>query len=569
MLRGMGCSAVDALTLNDLLTLNILGDATILAGQEYLDQRRVAWVSVIEIPVEDFVREDELVLTTAIGCGDDPSALRSFVEEVYRAGAAALAIALGRHIESVPDTVVSLADTYHFPLIAIPWDVRFADISRRVYSEIALRNSEVGRSGGVVRPLLLQVAQDPNVDELMATLARELGAEVAFFDSATGGWWGVGQIRTLCRTDMSDVLPRLVVPRDALCDFHPVHRMHVDGHDLGILPICSDGRWLGTLVVDGDPLKTDLLEGHKSILRHLVALAYLEQESVVTESLQRQEDLVWKLAKGEFKTWDELLFGAPGLESDVIQSYVAVVGTMENWGNVYRYNQTVFSQIARSEWEDEVVQTVRRALAKRADASGYRMVSTFHRGEWIAFAFSPRRIQRGAFNNILTAVEEGLSRRATVGQFSWGIAPGVPGVKGFHQAYQNARMALDVGVRRNGPGGVHEYERISHERVLARFLGDDTVRSVVQATVGSLVEYDRLHDADMVNTLAAYLRNRTNVSVTARTLHLHRQSLLYRLKKIEMLTGRSLDDADDLFLLEICVRLLELRIAEFRPTLRD
>ncbi len=564
-----GVKSVDPLTLKDLLTLNILGDATILAGQEYLDQRRVDWVSVIEIPVEDFVRQDELVLTTAIGCGDDPSALRNFVEEVHNAGAAALAIALGRHLESVPESVVAIAQTYHFPLVAIPWDVRFADISRRVYSEIALRNSEIGRSGGFVRPMLLQVAQEPNLDDLMATLARGLGAEVAFFDGATGGWWGSRRISALCREDMRDILPQLVVPRDAACEFQPLTRIRLHDMELGAIPMCSDGRWLGTLVVHAAPLKTDLFEGHTRMIRHLVALAYLEQESVVAESLQRQEDLAWKLAKGEFKTWDDLLAGASGFQTDVIQSYVAVVGTLDNWDNTYRYNQTVFSHEGRSEWEADIIQTVRRALAKKADTAGYRMVSTFQRGEWIGFAFSPRRIQRNVFHDMLTAVEEGLNLRAAFGKLSWGMAIGEPGVDGFHQAYQNARTALDVGIRRHGPGGVHEYERISHERLLIRFLEDAIVRSAVQATLGSLVEYDRQHEADMINTLAAYLQNRTNVSVTARRLHLHRQSLLYRLKKIEMLTGRSLDDADDLFLLELCVRLLGLRVAEFRPTLRE
>ena len=41
-----------------------------------------------------------------------------------------------------------------------------------------------------------------------------------------------------------------------------------------------------------------------------------------------------------------------------------------------------------------------------------------------------------------------------------------------------------------------------------------------------------------------------------RELNLHRQSLLYRLKKIEALTNRSLSNTDDLFLLNLSIRLL-------------
>lgn len=556
---------MDALTLQDLLTLKILGDATVLAGSDCLAERRVDWVSVIEIPVEDFVRQDELVLTTAIGCGNDPVALCSFVEEVHGAGAAALAIAVGRHIEVVPESVGRVAESLHFPLLAIPWDVRFADISRRVYSEMALKTAEIGNAGGVVRPLLLQVAQDASLDKLIATLSLGLSVEVTFFDAGTGGWWGSSEITALCRTETKDILPHLVVPRGTGCGSVRLTRILVGGYELETLPICSEGRWLGTLVVQSDPQRPDLFGSHEPILRHLVALAYLEQESFAQESLQRSEDLAWKLATGQ-GTWDDVGSGVPGWESDGNSSYFAVVGALDNWDTVYQYNQTVFYEQTRSEWELDVIQTVRRALAKNAEREGFRVVTTFQRGEWIGFAFTHGSARREVINNILKAAHEGMNLRAFHGRLSWGVVQGAPEVEGFRQAYQNARTALEVGLRRQGPGDVYEYERISHEQVLSRFLGDDTVRSAVQATVGSLVDYDRQHGADLVNTLAVYLENRTNVSVTARMLHLHRQSLLYRLKKIEMLTGRSLDDADDLFLLEICGRLLKLKVGENRSS---
>ncbi|MFQ7031480.1 MAG: helix-turn-helix domain-containing protein [Clostridium sp.] len=54
------------------------------------------------------------------------------------------------------------------------------------------------------------------------------------------------------------------------------------------------------------------------------------------------------------------------------------------------------------------------------------------------------------------------------------------------------------------------------------------------------------------------MRCNYNKSETARELNLHRQSLIYRLKKIEELTGLSLNDHDSLYLLESCLRLLRL-----------
>jgi len=56
-----------------------------------------------------------------------------------------------------------------------------------------------------------------------------------------------------------------------------------------------------------------------------------------------------------------------------------------------------------------------------------------------------------------------------------------------------------------------------------------------------------------------YLHYHGNISKTARALNMHRQSLIYRLQKIEQLTKRSLTDPEDRFLLYLAARLVELR----------
>lgn len=550
---------MEPLTLQDLFEMGVLGDAQVLTASERLTHRRVDWVSVIEIPVEDFVRQDELVLTTAIGCGDDPTALAAFVEEVCLAGAAGLAIATGKYVETIPDGVIALATSHHFPLLTIPWDVRFADVSRRVSLEIAVRNAELGGMQGFLQPVLLHLAHDPSWETLMPVLGRALNAGLAFCDGSSGIWWGSADLVAWCQAEMDPALSYLRSPLpNGIGTSYKLRRVEISHRVVGVLPVVTGDRWLGTLIIAADNLFFEPSDTYHEMISHVVALAYLHQEAKTRISLQRHEDLVWKLAKGEFNTWDEVMANAAGFETDVAQFYLVMVGMLDNWDALYADSQTVFRQIARSAWDHEVIETVRRSLGRAGASAGFHVISTFQRGEWLAFAFTPRRAEPSAWNAVLQAANQALSFRVAHGQLSWGVALGVPGVQGFHQAYQNAHRALERGRRQDGPGGIYEYERIGHERVLARFLEDDDVRQIVQTTIGSLVTYDQQHSADLIHTLAVYLQNRTNVSMTARTLHLHRQSLLYRLRKIEILTGRSLDNADDLFLLEMCVRMVRL-----------
>ena len=58
--------------------------------------------------------------------------------------------------------------------------------------------------------------------------------------------------------------------------------------------------------------------------------------------------------------------------------------------------------------------------------------------------------------------------------------------------------------------------------------------------LGPLLEHDRAHRTDLVRTLAAYLECSGSWSRCAARMHLHVNTLRYRIEKIEALTGRDL-----------------------------
>lgn len=60
--------------------------------------------------------------------------------------------------------------------------------------------------------------------------------------------------------------------------------------------------------------------------------------------------------------------------------------------------------------------------------------------------------------------------------------------------------------------------------------------------VVSLADYDRKRGSDLVKTLSVYFDTGANASETADRLFLHRNSLLYRLERIQSLTGLDLKE---------------------------
>ena len=64
------------------------------------------------------------------------------------------------------------------------------------------------------------------------------------------------------------------------------------------------------------------------------------------------------------------------------------------------------------------------------------------------------------------------------------------------------------------------------------------------ATLGRVSAYDGTKGAELIQTLEAYFASRCSPDATAKRLHLHRNSLLYRLRRIEEIAGVRLDDPE-------------------------
>src|SRR5699024_9358493 len=124
-----------SITVQHILELPILQKANVLTGLARLNEQDVEWMTATEGPAKDFVRKDEIILTTGVDCATDEKLLR-FVKAVYEAEAAALAIATGKFIKEVPNEVIRFAERNDFILIELPWDVRFTDIQRQTTKAI-------------------------------------------------------------------------------------------------------------------------------------------------------------------------------------------------------------------------------------------------------------------------------------------------------------------------------------------------------------------------------------------------------------------------------------------------
>lgn len=79
-------------------------------------------------------------------------------------------------------------------------------------------------------------------------------------------------------------------------------------------------------------------------------------------------------------------------------------------------------------------------------------------------------------------------------------------------------------------------------------------------TLKPLVDYDNKKSTELVKTLEAYFMFNGNLTRMSEHLYTHYNTILYRINRINEITGMSLDDSNDRLNLEIALKIRELLV---------
>lgn len=553
-----------SLTLQDVMDLEVMSIAKVLTAKKSLNQRPVESISVIEIPVENFVRKNEFVLTTAIGCNHDIMFFRKFVQDVHESEASALAIATGRHVLEIPEEVIAFADELGFPLIEIPWEIRFSDITQAVFIKLShSKRSALERSEQLQKKLLHLFLQGAGLSEACDAIQEITGLPVLITDK-DGYIKGKSKDSNLLAEHWQQILQNQFRSeiRNPFQDEHEhLDESWITDLDDSIMKftIQASNKIYGFFILSMPQTMSQesfYTIGEEYLLEHAVTAAALwfQRENAIQETeLRIKDDFVWSLAKGEINSWDTVLSRAKYLNYNVSRPYVCILGIPENLEIVYK--KTKNAQISYDQWMHNMVRSMEEQLIHAGEAVCRQTMTTYHRDRFIIFLEVPLGQVNDTVKDYLDHVERKIQDLLPDIILSWGIGENHAGVRTFQESYNDARIALEIGTRQKGPGHRSTYANTGIYRALLSLANSPEMQELTLSSIGALIDYDQQRGLDLVNTLITYIRTQGNVSHTSRILSLHRQSLLYRLRKIESLTGRSLEDPDDLFLLDLSVKL--------------
>lgn len=131
------------------------------------------------------------------------------------------------------------------------------------------------------------------------------------------------------------------------------------------------------------------------------------------------------------------------------------------------------------------------------------------------------------------------------GRLTLGVSAAVHSAEGLRGALEEARHARRVAAARSGRVCAAGHQELASHVLLLPFVPDDVRRAFTARLLDPLRDYDRRHRAELIPTLEAFLECDGSWTRCAARLHLHVNTLRYRVGRIEQLTSRDLSRLED------------------------
>lgn len=611
---------ISSASVRNILTLLVSRDAHLVAGAGGLE-RRVTWACRMRarLPAFESVRGGELALLGLSQLRRLDETLPHLLRSLHKEGVAGVTV-VASSVEALGHEACAVADQLHLPLILLPPTASLEEIEREVITFVVGFRSEVERKATEVAHQLMQLsAQGIGIQGICEHLARICNRWVIVQDAehhlrfhaappappmsthatslaqpAPTGTEGTA-VRSTGDPERSELgkgkpngigpgrngpgggkpggipAPQAGFPRsyvtpdtgqastiltveDLMMLATPLSDETLQRHGLVrvSVPILIRHEVVGYLSLVGNDDDFDYLE--RIILGQVAPILALEfvreRERSEVESRYHVEAFM-DVLQGNYQQPEEMLTRARLLGYDLTSPQVAVVFELPP--------ADPEPALSRPQWSKRLRDELLRAWPTSWVLSEPRRVTAL-----LPLTEEDAGPERESEHALFTRLERVHVRMRqnkhdhTSLRYSGGMGHIAKNLQGIPQSLREAQQAMEIGRRLFGDGQIHSFARLGIYRLLFYLHGQSELFDFYQEMLGPLIEHDTRGSGALIETLEVYFRCNGNLSETARTMHFHRNALLYRLGRIEEILGRSLEDSELRLSLQIALKIRHL-----------
>lgn len=438
--------------------------------------------------------------------------LDALILRLYRGGGCGLVLPG----ESLPESARLLAQALGFPVVLVR-GAALDDLLHALWQRIYAHELVVRREAETLS------------DSLREAFGAASGAE-AYLDAAG---------RILGTT------VRLVEPQEGL----------VAPEDVAYrLPIVW-GRGSGNVLAVGTPSRD--MEVVELLLPHLVLTAsvLVDREATRIESdLRLRGELLLELLLDQRAPTGSVILAAERFGMDLGEEHFVALWDIDSFAaSIARHGLTEVRTLGLKRDIGQVLEQQAKMAFGRAwvlpHLDDFVLVAGARSADW-----TPKRAAE-IMHELQSRLAPVLERYALQG-IAAGLGYPYSGAQGLRKSFDEAREALVVGRAQFGASSITHFANLGLHRFLYGWFDTPRSRALARDFLRPLLEDDERGRGQLLETLRVYLEQHGRASAAATQLSVHRNTLRYRLDRIESLLGVDLEAANVQLILQLILPTL-------------
>lgn len=542
-------------TIEDVYRLALPSDTELLVGGEYLT-RPVSWACSLRPSAPAFPKlegnEIALIDMEDLRRLDPQMRLERVVSSLRDARISAIAV-----LGPVSPAAINVAKSGRAPIFQLPQGTQISQVERTVIRLIVDRSGYIAQRAAELQRELNQIALGGGSWTKLAEHIHAFALQPVLLlredgqPAAAGGFEGLSEAK---RQALMAALPNVAALRTWAATRAPLNggvETAASGGDVGLLPLQGTGSLDYREAVVAPIVTNEVVRGYVLLLRPAsqpipdvtaveeiaasqgaaaAALEWAKQNAIDVASERMRATFVDELLAAEIADEQAWIQRGISLGYEMARPHVAWLveaqGTPDWPGPLLRFAEEQGVSTPYSRREEGLL-----LYWPLDNPKSGRELKT------LAFAFAERMAAAQPKSRLVL----GLGRPA-LGPGQW--------LQSFAQARESWRLGREwkaAPVTYFGDLGLYQ---------LLTALGDNAeARRFFRKTLGRLMAHDEQHNGELVETLEGFFASHGNLSQTANRLHIHRNTLTYRLERISAITQLNLDDPDARFSLQLALKL--------------
>lgn len=504
-----------SVTVRDVLRLALPIETTVVAGAAGVNHP-ITWVAMLRATLPAFaeLRGGELaLLSVSAALALDPRlTLANLVRRLATAPVAAVAV-----VGAVEAEDISAAEESRLPLLRLPEGSDLREVEREVARLISDYEAQLERRGAQLYNSLTQrsLAGD-GVPGLLESLAERTGQSVACYEPN-------GEMRSQRGRGSARIALQALRPTKA-------GDSSLLNQQIWVEPIGPPNYPTGYLALAGTTLdEWDQLAAAQGA-------AALGLEFAKEQAVQAAEERL----RGDFVS--SILAGPPADPAALVRR-----------GQELGYNLTLPHVALLFHTEDQNSVSMNRVLGGiQSELTRRGIAAPLSQRDEGVLCLLPITNNTSRPRELVEALRERLV--ADYPGITLAMGTPVAALSEWSRTLEEAEQALILGRQLFGTERVLAFSDLGVYRLLVRLRETPELWAFYRETLSALAAYDQKQDGELLKTLEAYFNHLGNLRATSEALHVHRNTLLYRLERIKQISGLDLNNSDEHFALWLALR---------------